>query len=137
MSEMKVELIAPCGMNCRLCMAYQREKNQCKGCRSDVGYKSKSCSSCIIRNCTIIASNKSGVCFECDDFPCQKIKQLDKRYKTKYYMSMIENLEYIKKYGIDQFLHNEKIKWTCKECGGIICVHKHTCLVCKQPYTIG
>lgn len=135
MGKMREEFIAPCGMNCRLCRAYQREKNQCKGCRSHIGYKAKSCSNCIIRNCSVIQRNKSGFCFECDKFPCLKLKQLDKRYKTKYQMSTIENLEYIKKYGIDEFLQNEEIRWACKECGDIICVHKFICLSCKTPYT--
>ena len=27
------DLIAPCGMNCNICMAYLREKNKCPGCR--------------------------------------------------------------------------------------------------------
>ena len=27
-----VKLIAPCGMNCRLCWGYVREKNSCPGC---------------------------------------------------------------------------------------------------------
>lgn len=134
MNEMREELIAPCGMNCRLCRSYQREKNQCNGCRSDIGYKAKNCSSCIIRNCPVIQSNKSEFCFECDKFPCQRLKQLDIRYQTKYHMSMIENLENIKQYGIDKFLENEKIRWTCKECGNIVCVHKFICIACKTPY---
>lgn len=134
MIEMVKEFIAPCGMNCRLCMAYQRDKNQCKGCWSDIGYKAKSCSSCIIKNCSVIQNNKSKFCFECDKFPCQRLKQLDKRYRTKYHMSMIENLEYIKQYGINAFLQNEETKWTCKECGSIVCVHKFICLDCKTPF---
>lgn len=28
-------LIAPCGMNCQLCYAFQREKNKCPGCLGD------------------------------------------------------------------------------------------------------
>lgn len=35
-------------------------------------------------------------------------------------MSMIENLEQIRQYGIDKFLKNEEIIWTCKECGNIV-----------------
>ena len=35
-------------------------------------------------------------CYECDGFPCARVKRLDKRYRTKYEMSMIENLEYIR-----------------------------------------
>lgn len=135
MNEMRDECIAPCGMNCRLCMAYQREKNRCKGCQSesDIKYKTKGSTSCIIKNCPVIQGNKSGFCFECDKFPCQRLKQLDKRYRTKYLMSMLENLEYIKQSGMDAFLRNEEIRWTCLECGNIVCVHKLICLVCKTP----
>ena len=136
MNEMREELIAPCGMNCRLCRAYQRNKNQCKGCRNenDIKYKTKSSSSCIIKNCPEIQSNESGFCFECDKTPCQRLKQLDKRYRTKYRMSMIENLAHIKQYGMNEFLQNEEFRWTCKECGNIVCVHKSICLACKASY---
>lgn len=135
MNEMKERLIAPCGMNCRLCMAYQREKNQCKGCRDDccIAYKTKS--GCIIKNCHVIQNNKTGFCFECDKFPCKRLKQLDLRYKTKYHMSMIENLENIKYNGLDIFLLNEEKRWTCSVCGCIICVHKKVCTKCNNPIT--
>ncbi|WP_410510436.1 hypothetical protein RSJ42_07660 [Methanosarcina hadiensis] len=45
-------------------------------------------------------------------------------------MSMIENLENIKRLGMEEFLRNEKIRWTCTECGGTICVHKGYCYYC-------
>lgn len=131
MYEMRKELIAPCGMNCRLCMAYQRNKNKCNGCLVDGGYKAKSCSNCVIKNCTVIQSNETGFCYECDKYPCRRLKELDKRYKTKYNMSMIENLEYIKQYGIDSFLQNEEVRWSCKVCGNIVCVHHFICDNCK------
>jgi len=35
------ELIAPCGMNCALCMAYQRQKNHFNGCNLDNNNKPK------------------------------------------------------------------------------------------------
>ncbi|MHC1754297.1 MAG: hypothetical protein AB9861_02500 [Methanosarcina sp.] len=47
-------------------------------------------------------------------------------------MSMVENLENIKKFGIEEFLRNEKIRWTCTECGGAICVHKGNCYSCGR-----
>ena len=40
-------------------------------------------------------------------FPASRLKTLDKRYRTFYHMSMIENLEYIKKYGMERFLEKE------------------------------
>jgi len=43
---------------------------------------------------------------------------------------MIENLEYIKKKGIKEFLAREKEKWKCPECGAIICCHNGICFNC-------
>jgi hypothetical protein len=60
------------------------------------------------------------------------MKHLDKRYRTNYNMSMIENLENIKEFGIRTFLRAEKKKWTCSECGGTICVHKGFCYSCGK-----
>jgi uncharacterized OB-fold protein len=45
-------------------------------------------------------------------------------------MSMIENLEYIQKNGIDNFLKKERERWKCSKCGGIICVHNKKCYTC-------
>jgi hypothetical protein len=56
---------------------------------------------------------------------------LDKRYRIKYKMSMIENLGTIKNFGMRIFLRHEKSRWTCTTCGGTICVHKGYCIDCK------
>jgi len=56
---------------------------------------------------------------------------LDKRYRTKYHMSMIENLNYIKELGMEEFLKNEGDKWRCKDCGGTVCCHNGLCLNCN------
>lgn len=125
------DLIAPCGMNCGICLAYLRDKNRCEGCNSDNQYKPASCISCILKNCEVIANNKSKLCYECEKYPCKRLKQLDKRYRLKYNMSMLDNLKFIKERGMDEFLINEKIRWTCKECGGVICVHRG-CLKCGK-----
>ncbi|MEL4306398.1 hypothetical protein [Methanococcoides sp. LMO-2] len=45
---------------------------------------------------------------------------------------MIENLEYIKKFGLKEFVANEKMRWTCPECGGTICVHGGACSSCGK-----
>ncbi len=127
---MKEELIAPCGMNCEICMAYLREKRSCPGCRGDDTDKSASCLKCIIKNCEVIKTNKSGFCFVCDEYPCRRLKQLDKRYRTKYSMSMIENLESIKRIGLTSFVEIEKKRWRCSKCGGVICVHRGYCSSC-------
>ena len=126
----RTTLIAPCGMNCRLCRAYVRDKKACPGCRGGDSFKSKSCIACRIRNCEKIVNGNVKYCFNCDGFPCARLKHLDQRYRTRYGMSMIDNLENIRKFGIRHFIRNEKQKWTCPECGGIICVHKENCIFC-------
>ena len=131
---MKEELVSPCGMNCRLCYAYQRDKNKCLGCRDKNNIIANSCLRCIIRNCPIIKDNKYLYCYDCHKYPCQRLKQLDKRYKTKYNMSMLENLNNIKDNGIEFFLSNEEKRWKCQTCGKIICVHHNKCEECNKIY---
>ena len=55
---------------------------------------------------------------------------IDKRYRTKYNMSMIKNLEFIRDNGLEKFVNKEKKRWVCKNCGGTICVHRGFCLNC-------
>jgi hypothetical protein len=126
------ELIAPCGMNCGICVAYLREKNKCPGCRVFDINKPITRAKCRIKNCTNFQRDESKYCFQCDEFPCATLKHLDKRYRTRYSMSMIENCENIKALGIRRFVRNEKLRWACSECGGVICVHKGYCYICGK-----
>ncbi|MFH0951739.1 MAG: hypothetical protein V1838_00955 [Patescibacteria group bacterium] len=49
------------------------------------------------------------------------MKQLDKRYRTNYGMSMIKNLKYIKKNGIGKLVQREKQRWI--KGAKTLCVH--------------
>ncbi|MBI4857846.1 MAG: DUF3795 domain-containing protein [Acetobacterium woodii] len=133
---MEEKLIAPCGMNCSLCVSYQSQKYDLK----KQGFNRKYCPGCIPRgeNCTHMGDQceylKNGTvrfCYECENFPCKRLKALDKRYRTKYHMSMIENLKSIEKNGIDTFLKTEAEKWACPQCGTPICCHNGLCLNCN------
>ena len=129
---MKIELIAPCGMNCSLCMAYLRDERRCPGCRDLDNVALNTTDSrkrCIIRNCELLEKSNRKYCSQrCGKFPCQRLKNLDKRYRTKYGMSMIENLEIIADKGIRKFIDIEKKKWVRGD--KIFCVHK------KQYYDL-
>lgn len=125
------DLIAPCGINCGICYAYLREKNKCLGCRTSDDYQFSFGRKCIIRNCQFLAGNKMEYCSKkCGQYPCKRLKNLDKRYRTKYETSMLENLENIEKQGIEKFLEDQRKRWKCEKCGGMICVHKKKCLNC-------
>jgi len=129
------DLIAPCGMNCSLCLGYQREKNKCPGCRKRDAYEFGCGRKCIIRSCQILKDNKMEFCFDkCEKYPCKRLKNLDKRYKTKYGMSMLENLEDIKNLGVIKFLEKQKKRWKCPKCGELLCVHRDFCLGCGEKY---
>jgi hypothetical protein len=125
-------LIAPCGMNCGICVAFLRERNSCPGCRGPDAGKTATRRDCRIKNCATFHEGEARFCFACESFPCDRLRHLDKRYRTKYHMSMIENLEHIKANGIKRFLRDEEKRWTCASCGGTICVHKGCCCNCGK-----
>src|SRR5512136_1645010 len=129
------ELIAPCGMNCGVCASYLAMKNDLK----KKGFRKTYCAGCLPRSkncafikkqCSLLGKGLVRFCYECADFPCRRLKALDKRYRTFYHMSMIENLEYIKERGIERFLEKEAEKWKCPECGEVISCHNGLCYSC-------
>ena len=125
-------LFAPCGMNCGTCIAYLRDKNKCFGCRIPPASKLKTRYLCKIKNCSFLEKTDSKFCYECEEFPCQRIKHIDKRYRTKYKTSFIENLLMIKNKGIIDFLVFETKRRTCPNCGSILSVHRDNCLTCGK-----
>lgn len=129
----KPELIAPCGMNCGICLGFfgytmndKKRKMECTGCRPS----GKSCAF-IKKHCKKLLKKEVEYCYECKDFPCETLEALDKRYREKYDMSMIENLKFIKKEGMERFLEQQKEKYKCPKCGGVICVHNKKCYSCS------
>jgi hypothetical protein len=124
------QLIAPCGMNCGVCRAHLRKERKCPGCLEEDTNKSVSCIKCAIKNCEMLKISQSNFCFDCADYPCRRLKQMDKRYRTKYATSVIENLESIKKNGLNDFIENEEKRWHCAKCGGVICIHSGCCSNC-------
>ena len=132
---MEEQLIAPCGMNCGLCISYQAMKTDlnskgfnrryCPGCRP----RGKNCTF-MSRHCGLVGKGLVYFCHECPDFPCKRLKDLDRRYRDKHHMSMIDNLAFIKEHGMPDFLEKERTKWRCPECGGTVCCHNGLCLEC-------
>ncbi len=120
--------IAPCGVLCDLCIGFQREKNKCAGCNY-TGNKPYHCTVCKIKECSEKMGDERLLCSECSKFPCKRIKDLDKRYKTKYGESPIQNLESIRNIGTEAFIKVENEKWKC-QCGELLCAHRDTCLNC-------
>lgn len=112
------ELIAPCGMNCGVCLGHLRKNNPCLGCRGIGNVGPKTRVFCKIKLC----DKRTGkYCFACGEFPCDKIKKIDLRYRTKFGMSEIKNLEFIRDKGIVAFVKNERKKYQNGK--GVLSVH--------------
>jgi hypothetical protein len=130
------DLVAPCGMNCALCASYLALANDlksrgikipyCTGCRP----RNKKCAF-LKRQCSRLLNAEVAFCFECPDFPCDRLKTLDARYRSRYRMSMIDNLRFIKDHGIQKFLEEQKKTWNCQNCGEMVCCHNGLCLNCE------
>lgn len=128
------EHIAPCGINCGTCYAFLRRKNKCAGCLADSEQIMGYCLRCRIRLCEERNSSEFTYCFECPQYPCIKIKKIDKRYTKSYRLSLMDNLNSIQRSGIEDFLTHENEKWKCGNCGEILCVHKKACPHCGHEY---
>jgi len=128
-------LIAPCGMDCAICAQYLALQNEVKKRRIKIPYctgcriRGKKCAF-IIKHCALLRQGKVKYCFECNKFPCRRLKVLDQRYRKRFRMSMIENNEVMKKHGIKKFLASQKKRWTCPDCGSMICCHNGLCFNC-------
>ena len=128
------ELIAPCGMNCGICKRYlafsrgiPEERGKvihCSGCLP----QNKIC--LIKRSCKKLLKNEIKFCFECENIPCSNLARLDKRYRGRYSVSMIENLKDLKEKGMKKFLETQEEKHKCPKCGDVISVHDSKCYTC-------
>ncbi len=128
------DLVAPCGINCGICMRYLATKTgtaqktgkpQCIGCRP----RKKVCAF-IKGNCKWLKEEKIRFCFECPTFPCAKLERLNMRYMSRYNTSLIGNLLQIKQEGLERFLEKEAEKHKCPICGGTVSIHDRKCYGC-------
>lgn len=128
-------LIAICGMNCMVCYKHlitKKYAKKCHGCRFDDETLPDHCRSCRIKDC---ARDKGlSYCFQCDEFPCKWIKNMDRSYRQRYHVSLIEQGLYLKEHGINAFLLREQSLWKCNHCGGVISLHDAFCSECNKPY---
>lgn len=135
-SKFTLELVAPCGMNCGVCKAYLAYS---RGVPKERG-KTTHCSGCvprqkkcyIKRGCEQLSKSKIRFCFECERMPCKNLNRLDSRYRTRYGMSMVENLKEIKAKGMPAFLRTQEARFACPKCGDVLSVHDGKCYACGR-----
>jgi len=72
----------------------------CRGCRPG----NKSCAF-LKKQCRLLTEGAVTFCSGSPGFPCERLVPLDKRYRERFHMNMVENLAFIKDQGMDAFLH--------------------------------
>lgn len=133
-NDIETIMFAPCGMNCKVCYKHCYHKKPCDGClKSDMG-KPEHCRKCKIKDC--VKDKGLDYCFECSDYPCELIKNLERSYNKRYQASLMENSEVVKNQGLKIFMEEQKVKYTCSKCGGIISIHDRECSECQEKVIV-
>jgi hypothetical protein len=98
-----------CGLDCGLCPRYYTEgSSRCPGCGGP-GFASKH-PSCPFITCCV---KKKGldVCAQCDEFPCDRTEDSDNVADSFIsHRKTLANLLYIKEYGLESFIAQQKIR---------------------------
>ncbi len=123
-------MFAPCGMNCMVCYKHCYSKKPCAGCLSSDMGKPEHCRKCKIKDCV----RKKGVshCYACSENPCKQIKSLEKSYNSRYGVSLVNNSLFVKENGLNAFMKQQKERYTCPNCSGIISIHDSACSECQR-----
>lgn len=118
--EERARLVAPCGIDCGICELYVCRDNQplrdflvskgvpadklpCPGCRALEGHCPVIGGQCATYAC---ASNKNvEFCFQCGEFPCDKLNPAADRADTLPHNLKVFNLCTIRRDGVDEFVN--------------------------------
>ncbi len=133
------DMIAPCGLDCSICKRALDGEDPCPGCAGPDGRKPEFCAKrCGIILCAKRKENGYAYCDECPDYPCEDVTEKENRYTSRYplYEFPMKNLRCIREDGMDEFLRRQREAWTCKACGGAICVHTGRCAGCGKEYGV-
>lgn len=128
--KMDGSMFAPCGMNCVVCYKHCYHKKPCAGClNSDLG-KPEHCRKCTIKDC--VRARGLDYCFQCPEYPCKRLKYMEKSYQTRYQASLMDNSAAVKARGLEAFMAEQREKYTCPACGGVISLHDRACSQCQR-----
>lgn len=99
---MDEDLIAPCGLYCGECEAFQDER--CSGCISRIGLCLKYSKICKIYECCV-SEGKLRFCNECKAFPCIRFNKFFD--SSEWYNEVVGNLKRIGTFGVERVLKEQ------------------------------
>ena len=145
-------LVGICGLYCGTCPSYlaprkndstQLEKQSqlkgitvaeyvCDGCHSDrVAPRCVNCAAGF-RQCA--AEKKVTWCFQCADFPCQRLRDFKDVHVfngISHHKHVIKDLQYMKKHGVEQWATEQERKGRCPQCGEMLYWYDLECPTCQ------
>ncbi len=149
MSDVKKELLAPCGLYCGVCRIYQAHRDNnlefkkdvlptlkdygaktvddiaCTGCLSD-GVIFHFCRTCPVKDC--IKNKEIKGCYQCDKFPCNIINDwpdpLDKKV-------MLRAIPTWRDLGTEKWVEKEEERYQCPKCGNLLFHGVKKCKKCN------
>jgi hypothetical protein len=145
--SVKNEYLSPCGMYCSVCSvraAYQNNDQElkiplasffgtspenivCEGCMSGTIFQfAKTCS---IRACALEKKLKG--CHQCDDFPCNNIKNFPMEPSKNM---MLEAIPRLKELGTERWVAEVENRYTCSKCGTLLHRYANKCSNCQSPF---
>jgi len=115
----RLDLVASCGLDCGLCELYvcghnhdlylkfvergiPKDKLPCDGCKSVEGNCPVAGAVCETYKCA--TGKEVGFCFECNEFPCEKLHPAANRADILPHNMKVFNLCTIKRIGLDAFV---------------------------------
>lgn len=119
-----------CGLFCGICQAYPA---YCEGCLSDK--VAAPCVECSHGFRTCAKKHKVTRCFECVEFPCERIKQFSQDHIVNgicHHAHVIEDLQLMKEIGVSVWVQKQVAAHTCPNCGKLIAWYEQTCPNCKR-----
>lgn len=134
---MNQDLIAPCGIYCRLCSHHfgttpegatlQEPGAPCKGClHKDVSQLYKHCQICEMRPC----AKAKGVmlCSQCPDFPCEKVKPFQSDSYPHHNEAYAQMMDFTGTK--EQWVDLLEKRWSCPQCGAPFGYYENVCRTC-------
>jgi hypothetical protein len=119
------EFFAPCGINCMLCSRqFEKKRPPCHGCLRGGSSTCTHSETCRIKLCAF--ERGLSHCFECDKFPCSRIRRLEKRYRENCGYLLLEAAETARSGGVEVLLEQQLAHYSCG-CGGLICLQSGVC----------
>ena len=142
---MEFRFDAYCGLFCGSCEMLHANKNnklkelnkernqliediRCFGCKSDT--VAKHCRTCEIKLCN--QEKNIEFCYQCSEYPCIHLTKFKETPVYPYHCEVFDNLKSIEENGLNQWLEEQRERWSCPQCNKAHCFFQAPVPMCTS-----